>query len=109
MNSGNKDVKSLAAMFEKRNTVAFKPKEKESVSAQGQDKPKVGKLQISSIFGSKKAADPPKKAEPVASSQSSKDAGTLKNTFEPKKLQNTFEPKKMANTFEPKKIATNTA
>ena len=44
MTSGNKDVKNLAAMFEKRNTVAFKPKEKAPVSARGEDKPKVGKL-----------------------------------------------------------------
>ena len=89
-----KDVKKLAAMFEKKAEV--KPV-RGAVAAKEDDKPKIGKLQVPSIFGGggKKAEEPapPKKTASAmiggASSQTQKDVAStpLKNTFEPKKVE----------------------
>lgn len=44
MTSGQKDVKNLAAMWEKRTTITAKPRDLGPASARGDEKPKIGKL-----------------------------------------------------------------
>ena len=58
MDSGRKDVKNLAAMFERKATLTKKPSE---MKEQQPEKPKVEKLATPSIFGAKPKDDGGKK------------------------------------------------
>ena len=53
MNSGQKDVKNLASIFEKRTTITNKRDARGALSSRGAEKPAIGKLQTPSIFGAK--------------------------------------------------------
>ena len=49
----SKDVKNMAAMFEKRNTITQKPRDAGQLSSRGEERPKIEKLKTPSIFGAK--------------------------------------------------------
>ena len=55
MDSGRKDVKNLAAMFERKATLTKKPSEMKN--NEEKEKPQVGKLSTPAIFGAKPKDD----------------------------------------------------
>ena len=80
----DKDVKNLAAMFERKATISKKPSEMK----EEKEKPKVGKLATPSIFNAKPKddkKDPPlsaRKQTIAAPASAKKDVNELKNVFE---------------------------